>query len=61
MAAADSGLDAPSKPRSRRLGRQQHSLAQGMKTTAPSPKAGSGDPRNTLDFRELRGSWFLQN
>jgi hypothetical protein len=22
--------------------------------------AGSNDPRNTLDFRELRGSWFLQ-
>ena len=25
----------------------------------PGDKAGSSDPRNTLDFRVLRGSWFL--
>lgn len=23
--------------------------------------AGSSDPRNTLSFRELRGSWFLES
>lgn len=27
---------------------------------APGPRAGSIDPRNTLEFRELRGSWILR-